>query len=102
MHAILRELWEETGIEAGEGQLTLLGSACSAPYLGRNYGVRLNVALEDVKFQEGETCEAKWVDFTEFVRMAKAGELSPSLLSHLPGYRENFLKFIGQPDSALL
>ena len=68
----------------------------------RNYGVHLNVALEDVKFQEGETCEAKWVDFPEFVRMAKAGELSPSLLSHLPGYRENFLKFIGQPDSALL
>ena len=31
VHAILRELWEETGIEAGEGQLTLLGSACSAP-----------------------------------------------------------------------
>ena len=29
------------------------------------------------KFQEGETCEAKWVDFQEFVRMAKAGELSP-------------------------
>lgn len=102
VHAILRELWEETGIEAGEGQLTLLGSACSAPYLGRNYGVHLNVALEGVKFQEGETCEAKWVDFPEFVRMAKAGELSPSLLSHLPGYRENFLKFIGQPDSALL
>lgn len=102
VHAVLRELREETGIEVSEGQLTLLGSACSWPYLGKNYGVQVPVKLEDVKFQEGETCEAKWVTFEEFVEMAGAGELSPALLPHLQGYKENFLKFAGRPGDTSL
>ncbi len=102
LHAILRELKEETGIAVTERQVTLLGSACSGHYLGRNYGVRLDVPLDEVEFQEGETCGAKWVLFEEFVEMAKEGALSPSLMPHLQGYKRAFLKFIGRPGSTAL
>ena len=50
LHAIIRELEEETGLRVTEEQITLLGSACSWPYLGKNYGVKLPVKLEDVTF----------------------------------------------------
>lgn len=102
MHAILRELREETGIAVTEEQVALLGSACSGHHLGRNYGVRLEVPLEEVKFQKGETCDAKWASFEEFVEMAGAGVLSPALLPHLQGYKRAFLAFVGHPDSTAL
>lgn len=102
VHAIIRELKEETGISVTEEQIQILGNACSWPYIGKNYGVRISVKLEDVVFQEGETCEAKWVDFPEFVRMVKNGEFSPSMYAHLQGYKDNFLKFIGRPGDTSL
>lgn len=102
MDAVLRELQEETGIAVTEEQAVLLGGACSGHYLGRNYGVRLDVPLEKVRFQKGETCDAKWVSFEEFVEMAKAGVLSPSLMPHLQGYKQAFLEFVGYPGSTAL
>lgn len=97
VHAILRELREETGLEIAEEELTLLGSARSGHYFGKNYGVRVPGKRTVVTFQEGETCDAKWVEFPEFMEMGKRGELSPSVLSHLQDYKENFLRFIGRP-----
>ncbi len=100
--AIIRELEEETGIRVRPEQIVLLGDSRTWPYLGKDYGVRMQVDVKDVKFQKGETDGAKWVAFEEFARMAKAGEFPPSLTDHMKGYQENFLKFIGQTGSALL
>ncbi len=100
-YAVIRELWEETGISVKTEQLIFLGASCAHPYLGRDYGVRLDVALQDVKLQAGETCEAKWVSFSEFVRMIEAGEFPPSLIEHLKEYRSAFLRFAGQSEATL-
>lgn len=100
-HAVIRELWEETGIQVTEGQLTVLGGSCSWPYLGRDYGVRLEVALKDVKFQQGETCGAKWVDFEEFAQMVKDGEFAPSVTEHMKDYQAAFLRFLGREKAEL-
>ena len=100
--AVIRELFEETGINVNESQLTLLGCSCSWPYLGRDYGVHMQVDMGAIRFQQGETCDAKWVSFTEFVSMAKAGEFAPSLTGHMRDYREAFLEFTGNPKSTEL
>lgn len=97
--AVIRELWEETGIQVGKEQITLLGNSCSWPYLGRDYGVQMDVELSTVRFQRGETCGAKWVTFTEFVDMIKAGEFASSMAEHMRDYRQAFLAFTGHPDS---
>lgn len=102
VHAILRELREETGLSVSEEQLTPLGSAKTGNYFGENYGVCLNVPAEAVTFQKGETCGAKWVTFEEFLEMAGKGELSPSVLEHMESYKKSFLKFIGQEGCTAL
>ena len=59
--------------------------------------------MEDIRFQKGETCGAKWVTFEEFAEMGRQGELSPSVLEHLQGgYKEAFLEFVGCPGSTAL
>ncbi|WP_322199483.1 NUDIX hydrolase [Acutalibacter intestini] len=99
VHAVVRELHEETGLAVTEEQITLLGSSCFWPYLGRDYGVRMEVELDQVRFQKGETCGARWASFAEFVQMAREGAFAPSLTDHLQDYREAFLNFIGRPKS---
>lgn len=102
VHAVIRELFEETGITVREEQITLLGCSCTWPYLGRDFGVRMDVELSRVRFQKGETCDAKWVTFDDFAAMAKAGDFAQSLTDHMRDYLEAFLKFTGHPDSTAL
>lgn len=102
VHGVIRELCEETGITVSEGQITLLGRSHSWPYLGRDYGVRMNVDLSRVRFQKGETSGARWVSFEEFAAMAEAGEFAPSLTAHMRDYREAFLRFTGHSGSGAL
>lgn len=92
--AVIRELWEETGVTVEREDVVFLGDAKNNPYLGKNYGVRKNFRLSEVKLQEGETCEAKAVSLLEFERMAAAGELAPSVTSHLECYKEKFDLFV--------
>lgn len=102
VYAVIRELSEETGLDVSEEQITLLGCSCNWPYLGRDYGVHMDVDLSEVRFQKGETCGAKWVTFTEFVDMIKAGEFAPSMAEHMKDYRQAFLAFTGHPGSKAL
>lgn len=102
IHGVIRELFEETGLTVAESQIQLLGCSCSWPYLGRDYGVYMNVNLDEVRFQKGETCGAKWVTFQEFAQMAQAGEFAPSLTQHMRGYRQAFLEFTGNSHSQAL
>lgn len=100
-HAVIRELQEETGVSVSPEQLTFLGGSCSWPYLGRDYGVRLDLDVKDVVLQKGETCDAKWVSFPDFVRMIREGEFPMSLTDHLEDYLPAFLKFLGQEADSL-
>lgn len=102
VHAVIRELNEETGLNVREEQITLLGCSCCWPYLGRDYGVHMDVELDQVRFQKGETCGAKWVSFSEFAAMAAKGEFAPSLTDHMRDYKAAFLKFVGHPGSGAL
>lgn len=94
--AVIRELYEETGIQVQKGQITLLGSSCSWPYLGRDFGVRMDVELSKVRLQEGETCDARLVNYGEFRAMYDSGELAASVVDHMEDYKTAFLQFIGE------
>ena len=94
--AIVRELFEETGVRVQKEQMTFLGGSQSAYGFGRDYGVRMDFDLCAVKLQPGETCDAKWATRDEFWRMAESGEIASSVVEHMQDYMDNFLKFIGQ------
>ena len=99
--AVLRELLEETGVTVDRDGIVFLGGATAWPYLGKNYGARASFPAGAARLQPGETDAARWVSFEEFRRMAAQGDLAPSLLKHLAGYREAFLRFVGHPGAAL-
>ena len=96
--AIVRELFEETGLSVEKTQMTFLGGSQSAYGFGRDYGVRMNFDLSVIKLQQGETCDAKWVDRDTFWRMAESEDIATSVIEHMQDYMDNFLKFIGQTE----
>ena len=104
--AVIRELREETGVAVSAEQVTLLGGTmcggeATGHYLGQTFGVRMDFDLCAVRLQSGETCDAQWVDYAAFCRMAESGALAPSVTAHLENYKKSFLKFIGQAADAL-
>ncbi|MBQ2668146.1 MAG: NUDIX domain-containing protein [Clostridia bacterium] len=94
--AIVREVFEETGVTVQKEQMTFLGGSQSAYGFGRDYGVRMDFDLSVVRLQPGETCDAKWVDYAEFRRMTESGALASSVVEHMEDYMDSFLQFIGQ------
>ena len=91
--AVIRELREETGVAVSAEQVTLLGGTmcggeATGHYLGQTFGVRMDFDLCAVRLQSGETCDAQWVDYAAFCRMAESGALAPSVTAHLENYKE--------------
>lgn len=74
-----RELWEETGLDAAEGDLRLiyqtLGSGHSGGALIDIYIVKKDVPLEQIRLQPGETCDARWVDAAQWTQGVLNGKL---------------------------
>ena len=62
-HAIVRELKEETGIQIEEDELIELGDNHIGQFLGDNYAVFKDVALDEVHLEEGETEDVIKVHF---------------------------------------
>ena len=62
--AIHRELREETGLEMGNVQPTLLCTTRVHSSIVDTYAIRLNFTLSDLVLQPGETVDAKLVDFS--------------------------------------
>ncbi len=78
LQAVRRELFEETGISAGEAEFTLL-QTFRVPerfYFSDVYLLQKDVALSQIVFQEGETCGAKWVGRAEFEKMLQDGKIA--------------------------
>lgn len=64
--AIRRELMEETGIAAEEGEFEFLITKLGRSWIADTYLLRRDVPLEDIRLQPGETCDAQWVTRAQF------------------------------------
>ncbi len=63
--AIARELWEETGIRAGEEEFELLGSGLDGCTHYDYYCIRRDTPLSQIVLLPGETDAAQWVTFEQ-------------------------------------
>ncbi len=94
--AIVRELVEETGIEAKPEEMIEIGRAVKSGALAVEYVVFKDVPAEDIKLQPGETCEARWVSEEQFDHMIETGEVAPSVAKGLAPYRDAFNRVLRQ------
>lgn len=92
--AALRELLEETGIQANPSELILVDTITSRTK-GRFsfndiYFVKKDIKLSELTMQEGETTEARWVTFLQFNKMAENNQIAKSSIKRFDVIR-NFL-----------
>jgi 8-oxo-dGTP diphosphatase len=92
--AAARELWEETGIKADPKELIWIGSSRAWPYFGDDYALRRDVALEEIRLQPGETCDARWVSEEQLDEMIASDGVAPSVAAHLAPLREQFNRIL--------
>jgi 8-oxo-dGTP diphosphatase len=72
----VRELREETGILAGERELTHLGTYRVDSVFADVYLLQRDVALNDLTLQPGETVDARWATMEEIRGLQEKGELA--------------------------
>lgn len=72
--AAVRELFEETGIEAAPEELKLDWTITTDSMLRDFYILVRDVPLTKLRLQSIEVCAAKWVDFSRFYEMSQNGQ----------------------------
>lgn len=76
VHAVRRELFEETGIRAKPSEFSMIDTYCRKNCFCDVYFLKKTVPLERLVMQEGETCDAKWVSRAEFEMMARRKQIA--------------------------
>ena len=67
--AVVRELWEETGIKAAEEEFELLDSGLEGNIHYDYYCLKREVPLEDIVLLPGETDDVQWATFEQVRKM---------------------------------
>lgn len=93
--AVIRELYEETGLTVEPENVRFLGTAKVPPFFGDNFMAQLDDASQ-LRMQPGETSAARWVTRAELDAMMASGEMAPSTVEHMSAYREEFLKALDE------
>ena len=69
--AVARELWEETGIRAGEEEFEFLESGRDEHTFFDFYCLRRRVSLEQIVLLPGETDDVRWATFSDVHSMIR-------------------------------
>ncbi|WP_320129789.1 NUDIX domain-containing protein [uncultured Sphaerochaeta sp.] len=72
----LRELREETGIQATEDELYFVDTLIKSNSLVDRYLVKKDVKISDLVLQKEETVAARWVPFAEFLILLQNKEIA--------------------------
>lgn len=75
IQAIVRELFEETGIRAREEEFEFLDTTRASHFFYDHYCLKADVPLEEIVLQPGETDAAQWVTFEQVHRMIERKEI---------------------------
>ena len=94
IHAAVRELEEETGIVATESELRLIGTERTKDSFVDHYLLRRDLALAEVRLQEGETADARWVTLSELDAMVADLTLAKPIGEQFNGIRKRLLLFL--------
>lgn len=73
--AIVRELYEETGIRGNPGDFELLSTTRDRNMFYDHYCLRAEIPAERIRLQPGETDGVKWVTFEEVHGMIRRQEI---------------------------
>ena len=73
--AIVRELYEETGIQAEEEEFELLSTQRDRNTFYDFYCLKRQVRLKDIRLQPGETDDVMWASFPKVRWMIHAGKI---------------------------
>ena len=90
LEGAIRELAEETGINAEPSELTLLGTCQETSAFIDTYIVVKDVDLEDLRLQPGETVAARWVSLDELYELANDGQLAAPVAERLYALQQPF------------
>ena len=82
---ILREIEEEIGLILKKNSGKIVHTEIEEDWniIRDIYIFRENVNIEDVKLQETETVDVKWVTLNEFIKMVENGEMGPSAVKDM-------------------
>ena len=75
LQAIVRELYEETGIRAEAGEFELLTTTRDKNMFYDHYCLHRQTPLEEVVLLPGETDAARWASFPEIHEMIRTGQM---------------------------
>lgn len=75
LQAIRRELFEETGIRAEEGEFELLSTTRDGHFFYDHYCLKAEVPLEQIVLLPGETDGVKWVSFDQVHEMIRRRQI---------------------------
>jgi len=100
IQAIVRELYEETGILAEESEFELLESDKDRNLFFDHYCLKRQVHLKDIRLQPGETDDVMWASFGKIHWMIRTGKICKIIGNQFRRlekqlYLRNFNKFRG-------
>ncbi len=75
LEAIVRELFEETGIRAEPEEFEFLATAQDKTAFYDHYCLQREIPLTQIVLQRGETDAVRWASFAEVHDMIRAGEI---------------------------
>lgn len=75
LQAIVRELFEETGIRAEQADFELISASTDKCTHYDFYCLKRDIPIDQVKLQPGETDNARWVSFSQVHEMINKGQI---------------------------
>lgn len=87
----IRELIEETGIKIIDKQIVFLGAMTTQDWIVDTYIVKLDTPTYNLKLQDGEVINAKWVNIYEFEDMCSKQVIVPATINRFNLYRDKII-----------
>ena len=91
LQAIVREVFEETGIRAEEDEFALLDSTTRRRLHFDHYCLKRELPIEDVVLQPGETVDAKWFSFDEVHTLIRRRKMCKVIAQQFLSFEEALL-----------